>query len=341
MLLTGVVASVAAGLVSVLVTWLVKRYAAPLGLIQPPNARSSHRKPTPSGGGLGIAAGGTIAALPSFEQGPGAALLVVLASLAMAAIGFIDDRRPIEATVRLSAQVVLVVALLFVLPLPPIAAALGLESLGLVLAVVLAVAAVYWINLFNFMDGIDGLAGSEAAFVLAAAVVLALSAPGAPTDPHLWWMVGLLAAAIGFLFFNFPPARIFMGDVGSTYLGFMIAWFALSTVAAGWLGPLQWLILVALFVSDATVTLVRRFLQGEKVFEAHRRHAYQVLSRRWQGHMPVTLLAAAVNVVWLLPLAWWAGLHPPTAWLALLLAYLPLVAGAIWAGAGAPEHAAF
>jgi Fuc2NAc and GlcNAc transferase len=127
-----------------------------------------------------------------------------------------------------------------------------------------------------------------------------------------------------------------MGDAGSTWLGFIIAMLALLTVSWGWLSAWQWLILGAAFVTDASVTLARRLLRGEKVTQAHRRHAYQALSRRWESHRAVTLLFIAIDVVWLLPLALWAGMGA-AGWLAALVAYAPLVALALLAGAGAPE----
>ena len=151
------------------------------------------------------------------------------------------------------------------------------------------------------------------------------------------WIVALAASGAAFLLLNWPPARIFMGDAGSTYLGFMQAFFALDTVASGWLTPWQWLILGAVFLTDATVTLLRRLLNGERIFEAHRRHAYQVLSRRWGGHRPVTLACIAVNIVWLWPLAYLAGLAPEFGWLVASAAYVPLIVAALAVGAGAPE----
>jgi Fuc2NAc and GlcNAc transferase len=189
------------------------------------------------------------------------------------------------------------------------------------------------------MDGIDGIAAAQAIFMLAAAVWLCLEA-SVPMNPTLWWLVALAAATVGFLALNWPPARIFMGDVGSTYLGFMIAWAALGTIGAGWMNLWQWLVLSALFVTDATLTLIRRLLRGEKIFEAHRLHAYQHLSRRWGGHLPVTVLAVAINVVWLLPLAWSAGLRPEFGPTAGLLAYASLAVVLLVAGAGAPERPA-
>jgi Fuc2NAc and GlcNAc transferase len=189
------------------------------------------------------------------------------------------------------------------------------------------------------MDGIDGLAASQAIFMLLAAALLVLigTQGDAAGQPVFWWLPTLAAATLGFLLLNWPPARIFMGDAGSTYLGFMIAVLALATIGLGWLSLWQWLILAAVFATDATVTLCRRLLQRERLFEAHRRHAYQQLARRWQSHRRVTLGVILVNVVWLLPLALLAGWYPGTGPALALLAYAPLVVLALRAGAGAPE----
>lgn len=327
-MLPGLVICVVAALVAFAAAWLVGRNAVRLGLVQAPNARSSHTVPTPSGGGIGIALGGAIATLYAAPLVPGPALATLVASLALAAIGLWDDRRPLRPALRLAAQAVLWGGVI-------LWAAPGLA--GPLLLPLLLVAGVYWINLFNFMDGIDGLAGVEAAFLLLGGAALALfSEPALLADPRLAWMAGVAAATLGFLVLNWPPARIFMGDVGSTYLGLMISALALLTVAWGWLDLWQWLILAALFVTDASVTLVRRLLGGARVFEAHRGHAYQVLARRWRSHRRVTLLYLATNVIWLLPLALWAGAGAP-GWLAAFVAYAPLVALALVAGAGAPE----
>jgi Fuc2NAc and GlcNAc transferase len=337
MLAAGLFTSLVAGVAAFAVTLLVLRNATRLGVIADPNERSSHAVPTPSGGGIGIVAGGTLGGLFAAWFFPWPTLVVVVAGLAMAAIGFIDDRRHISAPLRLAAQIILAAAMVATLEFEPLAAAIGL-SFPLVLAAILVLAAVYWINIFNFMDGIDGIAGAQAAFMLAAAIILMLVSGAGAGVVLVWWLAALAAAVLGFLLLNWPPARIFMGDAGSTYLGFMLAYAAYASIAAGWLSLWQWLILGALFVADATITLVRRLLRREALFKAHRLHAYQHLSRRWGNHRPVTLLFAAVNVVWLLPLAWAAGTLAGVAPLAVLIAYLPLVAGLIWAGAGAPER---
>ena len=155
---------------------------------------------------------------------------------------------------------------------------------------------------------------------------------------HVGIFLALAAASLGFLVFNWPPAKIFMGDVGSTYLGYVLAAVALVTIAEGRLGLAQWAILAAAFVTDASVTLIRRLLRGERIAEAHRLHAYQALSRRWGGHLPVTVGFSVLNIVWLLPLAWLAAV-PGWAIGAVCAAYLPLIALALVSGSGAPETA--
>ena len=333
---SGLLICVIAGLAAFAVTWLVRRHAQRLGLVQAPNERSSHTIPTPSGGGVGIVLGGAIATLYAALDAPVPALVTLAATLAIAAIGFWDDRRPLRASFRLMAQIALsFLAIIGAVAVEPLASAAGVPA-PLLLAV-LVFAGVYWINLFNFMDGIDGIAASQAIFMLVAAVALALATnAGLADDPRLWWLLGIAAAALGFLWLNWPPAKIFMGDAGSTYLGLVIALLALHSISWGWLSAWQWLILAAAFVTDASVTLARRLLRRERVFEAHRRHAYQALSRRWGSHRKVTVLFIAINVVWLLPLAYWAG---TAGWVAAAIAYAPLVVLALLVGAGAPEDA--
>jgi Fuc2NAc and GlcNAc transferase len=335
MLLIGLVVAILAAGIAFAVTAWVRRNAVAMSLMQQPNNRSSHTVATPGGGGIGIVAGGSLAALLAVAWLGMVPLVVLSLSLLVTALGFIDDRSPVAASIRLPIQLALSAAMVVVLPVDKVD--LGLPPL--LVDAGLTLATVYWLNIFNFMDGIDGIAGSETITVLLGAVLVAAAA-GADlaSDTVLWWLVGLAAATFGFLLLNWPPAKIFMGDAGSTFLGFMIAALALLTIHAGWLSIWQWLILVAAFVSDATVTLVRRMLLRERLFEAHRRHAYQVLSRRWQSHLKVTLLLVAINVLWLVPLALLAGRGPSGA-LVALVAYAPLVVLAVLAEAGKPEAA--
>ena len=329
MLITGMLVASAACIAAFVTAELVRRNAVRLRLVQSPDARSSHTHPTPTGGGIGIVVGGTIGAIAATLALPTLGFVVAI-SLAVAAIGLLDDRRPIAAPIRLGAQLLLVGAMVWLTVPAPSPGGVGI-------AIVAVIAAVYWLNLFNFMDGIDGIAGAQATFMLLGGALLAVGLPDVAESPVLWWMVALGTASLGFVALNWPPAKIFMGDAGSTYLGLLIAFFALYTIGEGWLTLWQWLILGAVFVLDATLTLGRRLWRREPIFRAHRLHGYQHLARRWGRHRPVTLLVLGVNVFWLLPLAWWAGASPDESWLAAGLALVSIFGGLIWAGAGAPE----
>jgi Fuc2NAc and GlcNAc transferase len=324
--------AVVGGLVSAGVVWLVVRHAARLGLVQAPNARSSHAYPTPTGGGIGIVVGAAVGCLLLISTDIGVLSVTAAAALCLAGLGLWDDLKPLPALFRLLAQFVIVgIAVLWLAP------RLGWPPPALAAALVVLVG---WINLFNFMDGIDGLAGSEAMFLLLAPALVAAAGGVVTSGPLLWAAVAAAAAVLGFLAFNWQPAKIFMGDVGSVFLGALTGGLALAELAAGWLSPWQMLILFACFLADGVLTLARRAAQGERVWEAHRRHAYQHLSRRYGSHRRVVLGVLALDLVWLLPLAMVAGWSPPAGAVALtVIAYLPLVAIAVIAGAGRPEHA--
>jgi len=147
-------------------------------------------------------------------------------------------------------------------------------------------------------------------------------------------MLCLSSATCGFLFWNWPPARLFMGDVGSGFLGFTLTVLALATSQRGPLSVAVFAILGSVFLVDASVTLIRRMVRGDTWIEAHRTHAYQHLALKWHGHLPVTLLLNAINVVWLFPLAFYAATHEASAMLCLVIAQIPLVLLVLWAGAG-------
>jgi Fuc2NAc and GlcNAc transferase len=200
-----------------------------------------------------------------------------------------------------------------------------------------ALLGVMWVlNLFNFMDGIDGIAGSEAVFVTGAALA-PMQLLGVASEVSAASLV-FGAGTLGFLVWNWPPAKIFMGDVGSGYVGYAIATLALASAASNPAAVWVWLILGGVFFVDATVTLVRRVTRGERAHQAHRSHAYQWLARRWASHGRVTLTVVAINLLWLLPCALLAALRPEYALPAVLLALAPLLLVAVAAGAGRRER---
>jgi Fuc2NAc and GlcNAc transferase len=147
----------------------------------------------------------------------------------------------------------------------------------------------------------------------------------------------LAAATLGFLVWNWPPAKIFMGDAGSGYTGYAVAVLAVAAARESPVALLTWVMLAGVFVVDATVTLVRRVARRERASQAHRSHAYQWLARKWSSHRRVTLGVVLVNVVWLFPCALCATLFPAFAGWILCVALAPLIVAALAAGAGRPE----
>ncbi len=322
------------GFVAWATTAWVYRRAERLHLIEYPNFRSSHEYPTPSGGGLGIVLASLAAGVwLCRDRGPEYWTILALATL-IAAIGLRDDLHHLSKGVRFGVQLLASATLaITTLDVPEISAP------GLALFVFMVLAGVWWINLFNFMDGIDGIAGSQAIFMLGTATLAGTwFHPDFAASPTWLWMLVIGAATFGFLWHNWAPARIFMGDIGSTYLAFMILALASVSISEGWLSYSFWLILGAVFIADTSITLVRRMASGQRWLEAHRSHAYQRLARRWHSHAKATGLTIAVNQLWLAPLAWLSLSRIDWAPLLVALAYAPIVAGVLLLDAGKPDQ---
>jgi Fuc2NAc and GlcNAc transferase len=319
-----------AAVVSAALTWCFRNYALAKGRMDIPNQRSSHVTPTPRGGGVSIVAvlSGACLLVTGIEVVNVRALIGCgVAGLLVAAVGYVDDVRSLSAKSRFAVHTLAAGLLVFSVVGPDGAAAFFPGLPAYVVLALLIVGTIWSINLFNFMDGIDGIAASEAAFVSAAAAVLTLSAAG-PSD---WSRLALVlaAACVGFLLFNWAPAKIFLGDVGSGFMGFWLAALAVALHVSGYLPIWTYVILSSLFVADATTTLVARIARGERWYEPHRSHAYQVLSRRWRSHAKVTLLTIFVNVTVLFPLAYVSIIQRHAAhWIAV--ATLLALSGACW-----------
>ncbi len=314
-------------ILSGLVTGVVRRYAVKQRLLDRPNERSSHDRPTPRGGGLALAAivlGGVVVAGLLGWVPPRVGIAVVGGGLIVAIIGLVDDHRPQPAGLRAALHLIAASWAVFWLGgLPELRLGLHTVHLGR-LGAVLGVLGVAWaVNFYNFMDGIDGLAAGQAVITagLGGAFLLADGQEGLAVIAVLTF-----GASLGFLPWNWPVARIFMGDVGSGLLGFVFASVALASERAGSFPLIGWVLLLGAFVYDASVTLARRMLAGERWYEAHRTHAYQRAIQSGWTHQQVTsvllVLAAVLGAIgWL---AWrWPGRMAE----AVILAVVILTAG--------------
>jgi UDP-N-acetylmuramyl pentapeptide phosphotransferase/UDP-N-acetylglucosamine-1-phosphate transferase len=259
-----------------------------------PNERSSHRVPTPRGGGIAVIASVLLAWILLARVGPAAfgVIGVSLGACVLAIISWIDDLWDLSPVPRLLAQAGAVAVGVFALRNPQALAPSWLES-----AAGFAALGLLWVwctNLFNFMDGIDGLVGSEAAAIGAGLLIFA--SIGAGADPALAVLAAaVVGAALGFLVWNWSPARIFLGDVGSAPLGYLLGFLLVDLTMRGF-----WkvaLILPLYFLADATITLARRLLRGERVWQPHREHFYQQAVRAGLGHAAVVERVIAADLV--------------------------------------------
>ncbi|MGX5913525.1 MraY family glycosyltransferase [Aliidiomarina sp. Khilg15.8] len=305
-------------------TYFMRRYALTKGIMDCPNARSSHEIPTPRGGGVALV---VVSLLTLLTLGTSEVSLwfMALGCGLVAYTGFIDDRQDVSPKTRLLthflAATIVVAAAGGIPPLTFFGVNIDLGGFGFLLTIV----AVVWIlNLYNFMDGINGIASMEAVTTMLPMFFLLGTFAG--FELPLGQVHLLIAASVlGFLLWNFPSARIFMGDAGSGFLGIVIASLMVLTAQIGeeWLWA--WLIMLGAFVVDATFTLLRRILARKQIFEAHRTHGFQWASRIHNSHTKVTVAFALINLLWLFPMAYLVVNDRLEGFTGLLIAYLPLV----------------
>jgi UDP-N-acetylmuramyl pentapeptide phosphotransferase/UDP-N-acetylglucosamine-1-phosphate transferase len=299
--------------VSALVTWLAIHYAHRQNLFDLPGRRRSHSAPTPRGGGIGIVVavmlGSILFAWRVPDVTPPGRLMVAVGLVAIA--GWIDDHRPLPAWSRLLAHCVATGVWLA----PLVAAALspnlpaGYSSVDtIVIVAVMGLWCVWSINLHNFMDGIDGLLTMQAVFVLA---VLAVLAARDTASAHGLQLALWTAAILGFAPFNFPRARIFMGDVGSGAIGLLIAVAVIWQTAELPVAAASGAVAVSAFVADATFTLVSRMLRGRRWYTAHREHLYQWMTRSGMSHARVVAWYAGWNLLVVAPVLCWINRATP------------------------------
>ena len=323
---------------SFLLTFVMRAYALKKNIIDNPNERSSHSIPTPRGGGVAVVISYLLALgllIYSNDISVHIGVTVIAAGFIIALLGFLDDHGHINSMLRLAIHFMVAIGVVISLGGFAEVAILNGIQLGFFANIIAVLFLVWLLNLYNFMDGINGIASTE---VITSTVSMAI----------IYWVLNhivdekslilLAACAFGFLLWNFPKAKIFMGDACSGFLGLILGIFALIALKVDIALFCAWLICLGVFIVDATFTLIRRVITGHKMYDAHRSHTYQILSRHFNSHTPVTLAVAAINIFWLLPIAYFAATqnyaYPE---LGILIAYLPLIILAIKFKAGHPD----
>ena len=311
---------------SYLFVGIFRLYAIKKNLLDNPNSRSSHSTPTPRGGGVVFPVLLVVFLIVLYSIGfiKAIYLYVLLPPIVLiSCISFLDDRYQLPARWRFLAQLSAVIYSLIIIGGFPVLD-LGFVTVhwGGLGYVFVALALLWSTNLYNFMDGIDGIAAIEALFVFGVGGCFIWYAGGYGLATIIW---GIVAIVLGFLWWNKPPAKIFMGDVGSALLGFLVVLF--GVLGEVWYNVpfLLWVILYGVFLFDATVTLFRRVIHGDVWYQAHRLHAYQRLQLQGWSHGRIILGVAIVNLV-LSVFAIWAFLFPQCMLILLIVAItIPVV----------------
>jgi Fuc2NAc and GlcNAc transferase len=320
----------ASALLASLAVALYLRLARRRGWLDTPNHRSSHEQATPSSGGIAVMlvflplAGAQLLlqafgdSIPSVGfSAPGALAASLFMAALLCVIGAWDDRSFLPAGLRLVLflGLAMIAAIAWLMPQ-------GSWSLSVLMQIGGCALALAWlVNLFNFMDGIDGLAALQC--VIVALALAALGAGAGACDGFIVLALTLAGSYLGFLLFNWPPARLFMGDAGSLSAGFLLGLLGLWGWREGWLPAAVWLLLMSPFLIDTTWTLLSRMLRRVPLAQAHREHAYQRLARHWHSHRLVLLALLALHAFWLLPLSWLQLRQPQHAQTILLLGIFP------------------
>ena len=336
-------------LISLIGVGVMRDFALAKGLVDVPNDRSSHTELIPRGGGLAIvftffvmSAVLFIWTMPdALELSTIDVIVIGLTAMMVAYIGWIDDHKSVRPFMRIVVHLLAAFFCIAYFGVPNIPLGAWMVDLGWWGWPLATVAMIWCVNFFNFMDGIDGIAAVEAVTIaVGMSIILALTTPGHVLSIYLWLLAVITG---GFLVWNWSPAKVFMGDAASGFLGFLLAQFALLTSGIGEMVGVNvwcWLILFGVFFTDATVTLILRMIAREKLSQAHCQHAYQRLARslktaegvmlspsrsRANAHRTISLATAAVNFFWLTPLAVAAAFWPWAGIILTVVALTPLI----------------
>ena len=306
-------------------TIVLEKLAYRLYLIDYPVARSAHTSPKPSGGGLVIAILFLSVAylLKANDIVASNVFYALLSAGPVAAVGLFDDLSHVGLRFRLPTQFFAACWTVYYLGGVPsidftfvqLSHSWALNFLGII-------ALVWLLNLYNFMDGIDAIAATEVLFI---SLMLSFFAIYVGDDTLAFLAGALFATSAGFLVWNWPPSKLFMGDVGSSFIGFILGGFALFSMHNGTMTVWTWFILLGVFVVDSTVTLLVRFIAGEKWYEGHSCHAYQNAARKLGSHERVVIAILLINLMWLAPLSWLSFLYPGLGFYICLVALVPIV----------------
>ena len=318
----------------------VIRYGPRFGLLDTPVARSAHVAPKPLGGGAALAAPYFLCVIWFVASAAiSESALAYLGCLFIVVLGFSDDRWQLSSKVRLPVQFIVSVAAVRAIGVDSVDFGFFSLSEPLTLSLLAVLSLVWLCNLTNFMDGIDGIAASQLLVTSLSCVVLlvGLDAAAGESGEHdvvLTLSVVLAASAAGFIFWNWSPASLFMGDAGSGFIGFALGLLALESLVTQRMAVWSWVLLLGVFIADTAVTLLVRIIRGERWYEGHSQHAYQILSRRLNSHPRVVGGVILINICWLLPLAWVAGILPHYGVLFATIGLAPLLLGCYRLGAG-------
>jgi glycosyltransferase WbpL len=294
------------------------------GIVANPNYRSLHQRPMPRGGGVVFSIAFLAVVTVLWRTGfidAGSMQAIGLGGVVATLFGFADDVIHVNPATKLLAQGGLAAWALFCFDGKPL---FDLSWTPTTVELAISWLALVWLmNVYNFMDGVDGMAASGAVFICSAAAIVLLLADG---DRSLVLLLGLLAlCCLGFLLFNWPPASIFMGDSGSLFLGYCFGALITRTITEGQISLWTWLVIFGYFAGDTTTTTVTRIWLIKNWYGAHRSHAYQNLARIWGNHRKVTIGVFLYHLIWLLPLAVLSEVAPATGPLAAALALGPVV----------------
>jgi Fuc2NAc and GlcNAc transferase len=309
-------------IVSLIGVHLYQNIATKTGILANPNFRTLHEAPIPSGGGVIFAFIFLIGVFILWILGLLSDNLLIITGIGgcvATLLGFLDDKNNIKSTKKLAIQIFLSGFALFYLDGGPL---LNIDLIPSLVAIPLSILLLVWaINSYNFMDGIDGMAASGTIFS-SGTIVLTMVLTNELSEVTILLLL-LAVSVLAFMVFNWPPAKIFMGDSGSVFLGYIFGVLILFTTMHNEVSIWTWIIVFGYFISDTTVTQIARLILVKRWYMAHRSHAYQNVARITNSHRKVTIGVIIYSLIWLLPIAIWSVLEPSMAVLATIIALTP------------------